>query len=65
MLHDLRKWGVQDAVIINTCDLLEMKEWAARFKVKPEMLREAFDAVGSKINNLREYLHNNHYIVAS
>ncbi len=65
MPHDIRKWGVHDAVQINASDQLEMKEWAAKFKVKPEMLREAFDAVGSKINNLRKYLHARHFIVAS
>jgi len=65
MLHDLKKRGVQDAIRINAVDHLEFKEWAAKFKVKPEVLKEAFDAVGSKINNLREYLHDKHFIVAS
>ena len=65
MLHDLRKWGVQDAVRINALDPREMKEWAAKFKVDAKVLKEAFDAVGSKINNLREYLNDKHFIVAS
>jgi hypothetical protein len=65
MIHDLKKRGVQDAVRINVCDQVEMKEWAAKFKVRPEVLKQAFDAVGSKINNLREYLHEKHFIVAS
>ena len=65
MLHDIRKRGVQDGTRINVLDYFEFHEWAAKFKINPEDLKIAFNAVGPKINNLREYLHEHHFIVAS
>ena len=65
MTHDLTKRGVQDAIQIDVHDILKFQDWAAEFKVSPVILREAIDAVGLKINNVREYLNKKGFIVAS
>ena len=65
MIHDLKKRGVQDAIRINVQDYFEFQDWALRFKVNPNTLKEAIDAVGPKVNNVREYLNKEGFIVAS
>jgi hypothetical protein len=65
MIHDLKKRGVQDAVRINNLDKMEFLDWAARFKVTPKALKEAVDAIGPIINNVREFLNKKGYIIAS
>jgi hypothetical protein len=65
MIYNLKNWGVQDSININVFDYVEFQEWARKFNVRTEVLKQALDRVGSKINNVRKYLHDNHFIVAS
>jgi hypothetical protein len=65
MKYNVKHWGVQDAININILNVAEFQEWALKFEVRTDILKQAFDAVGSKINNLRKYLHDMHFIVAS
>ena len=65
MKYNVKHWGVQDAINVNVLNPLEFQEWARKFDVKVSVLKQAFDAVGSKINNLRKYLHEKRFIVAS
>jgi hypothetical protein len=65
MIHDLKKRGVQDATRINDLDYLEFQYWASRFKITTKVLREAVEAIGPIINNVREFLNKKGYIIAS
>ncbi len=65
MKYNVKHWGVQDAINVNVLNVVEFQEWALKFEVRADILKQAFDAVGSKINNLRKYLHDMHFIVAS
>ena len=65
MIHDLRKRGVHDASKINVHEISEVRDWAAKFQVNPTILYEAIAEVGTRICNVREYLHKKGFIIAS
>jgi uncharacterized protein DUF3606 len=47
----------QDRKRINVHQDYELRDWAKRFNVTPERLKEAVAAVGDRVEKVQQYLH--------
>jgi len=56
MSDDLSKRGGTDRIRININQDYEVRDWAEKFGVSPEELRNAVHAVGDRAERVREHL---------
>ena len=56
MADDKTKTGGQDRTRINVNEDYEVRDWAKKFNVTPEALREAVKAVGSSAEAVERHL---------
>ena len=56
MADDLKQRGGQDRKRINVNEAYELRDWAEKFGVSPELVREAVKAVGDRAENVEKYV---------
>lgn len=56
MSDDRTKRGGQDRSRINVHEDYELRDWAQKFGVKPNAVKEAVDAVGDRAEKVEEHL---------
>jgi hypothetical protein len=56
MSDDKSKVGAQDRARINVEEDYELADWAQKFGVSPERLKEAVAAVGDRASRVESYL---------
>lgn len=58
MPDDKRQTGGQDRERIATSQPYELRDWAKTLNTTPERIKEAVQAVGDRVEKVREYLKN-------
>ena len=56
MADDRKKSGGQDRVRINVNEDYELRDWSKSLQTTPEKLKEAVQAVGDRVEKVREFL---------
>jgi hypothetical protein len=56
MADDKTKRGAADRARINIAEDYELRDWAARFHITPERLKDAVTKVGPMAENVAKYL---------
>lgn len=56
MSDDKTQRGGQDRQRINVNEVYELRDWAAKFGVSPEQLREAVARVGDRADEVKQFL---------
>ncbi|KQY86242.1 MULTISPECIES: DUF3606 domain-containing protein [Roseateles] len=56
MSDDKTQRGGQDRQRINVNEAYELRDWAAKFGVSPEQLREAVARVGDRADEVEQFL---------
>jgi hypothetical protein len=56
MADDLKQRGGQDRTRINVSQDFELRDWADRFGVSKEVLKEAVQAVGDRADDVEKHL---------